>query len=84
MFAWPVRIVCSGKIGRNFSAPVNIHTSADLGTRAFLMGRDTDSFNRWERLAELVFGTLSSHTPSATAAASRMLVLPVPFSPIRT
>ncbi len=35
-------------IGRNFSAPVNIRTSADLGTRAFLMGRDTDSFNRWE------------------------------------
>jgi aminopeptidase N len=35
-------------IGRNFSAPVNIRTSADLGTRAFLMGCDTDSFNRWE------------------------------------
>ena len=35
-------------IGRNFSAPVNIRTSTDLGTRAFLMGRDTDSFNRWE------------------------------------
>ena len=35
-------------IGRNFSAPVNIRTSADLDTRAFLMGRDTDSFNRWE------------------------------------
>jgi len=35
-------------IGRNFSAPVNIRTSADLATRAFLMGRDTDAFNRWE------------------------------------
>ncbi|HEX5280923.1 MAG TPA: aminopeptidase N, partial [Micropepsaceae bacterium] len=35
-------------IGRNFSAPVNIRTSADLATRAFLMGHDTDSFNRWE------------------------------------
>jgi len=35
-------------IGRNFSAPVIIRTTADAKTRAFLMSRDTDSFNRWE------------------------------------
>jgi aminopeptidase N len=35
-------------IGRNFSAPIVIRTPADAKTRAFLMGRDTDSFNRWE------------------------------------
>ncbi|HXI99787.1 MAG TPA: aminopeptidase N [Micropepsaceae bacterium] len=35
-------------IGRNFSAPVNIRTQTDAKTRAFLMSRDTDAFNRWE------------------------------------
>jgi aminopeptidase N len=35
-------------IGRNFSAPVIIRTPANARTRAFLMGRDTDAFNRWE------------------------------------
>jgi aminopeptidase N len=35
-------------LGRDFSAPVIIHTSADLQTRAFLMSRDPDPFNRWE------------------------------------
>ena len=35
-------------IGRNFSAPVNIRTQNDAKTHAFLMSRDTDSFNRWE------------------------------------
>src|SRR5258705_1090854 len=35
-------------IGRNFSAPVIIRTPANSKTRAFLMGRDTDAFNRWE------------------------------------
>src|SRR5258706_2530960 len=33
-------------IGRNFSAPVVIRSTADPETRAFLMSRDTDSFNR--------------------------------------
>jgi aminopeptidase N len=50
-------------IGRNFSAPVNICTSAGPETRAFLMSRDTDSFNRWEsgqQLAtELLLGMIS-------------------------
>jgi aminopeptidase N len=35
-------------IARDFSAPVIIRSSADPATRAFLMGRDTDAFNRWE------------------------------------
>src|SRR5260221_11795498 len=35
-------------IGRNFSAPVVIRSTADPEPRAFLMSRDTDSFNRWE------------------------------------
>jgi aminopeptidase N len=35
-------------IARNFSAPVIIRTQTDAKTRAFLMSRDTDSFNRWE------------------------------------
>jgi aminopeptidase N len=35
-------------IGRNFSAPVIIRTAANAKTRAFLMSRDTDAFNRWE------------------------------------
>ena len=35
-------------IGRNFSAPVIFRTAADAKTRAFLMGRDSDAFNRWE------------------------------------
>ncbi|HEX3483426.1 MAG TPA: aminopeptidase N [Micropepsaceae bacterium] len=35
-------------IGRNFSAPVIIRTQTDAKTRAFLMRRDTDAFNRWE------------------------------------
>ncbi|HYM17289.1 MAG TPA: aminopeptidase N [Micropepsaceae bacterium] len=35
-------------IARNFSAPVIIRSAADPETRAFLMSRDTDSFNRWE------------------------------------
>jgi aminopeptidase N len=35
-------------IGRTFSAPVIIRTAADARTRAFLMKRDTDAFNRWE------------------------------------
>jgi aminopeptidase N len=35
-------------IGRNFSAPVIIRTQTDAKTRAFLMSRDSDAFNRWE------------------------------------
>ena len=35
-------------IGRDFSAPVIIRSPAEPATRAFLMSRDTDAFNRWE------------------------------------
>ena len=35
-------------LARGFSAPVNIRTKTDSATRAFLMSKDTDAFNRWE------------------------------------
>jgi aminopeptidase N len=35
-------------LGRGFSAPVVLKSKMDAATRAFLMRRDTDSFNRWE------------------------------------
>jgi aminopeptidase N len=35
-------------IGRGFSAPVKIELALDRADRAFLMGRDSDLFNRWE------------------------------------
>ena len=35
-------------LGRNFSAPVRIKNANDGKARAFLMRRDTDTFNRWE------------------------------------
>ncbi len=58
-------------IGRNFSAPVNIRTSAGPETRAFLMSRDTDSFNRWEsgqQLAtELLLGMIAEVRSGRTA-----------------
>jgi aminopeptidase N len=40
-------------IGRGFSAPVVIKTPTDRKTRAFLMARDTDPFNRWEACRQL-------------------------------
>jgi aminopeptidase N len=58
-------------IGRNFSAPVNIRTSTGPETRAFLMSRDTDSFNRWEsgqQLAtEFLLGMISEIQSGRTA-----------------
>jgi aminopeptidase N len=35
-------------LARNFSAPVIVRSQTGAKARAFLMGRDTDSFNRWE------------------------------------
>ena len=35
-------------IGRHFSAPIVINQPTDRATRAFLMARDTDPFNRWD------------------------------------
>jgi aminopeptidase N len=35
-------------LARNFSAPVIIRSKTDASTRAFLMSKDVDAFNRWE------------------------------------
>ncbi|MFO1238489.1 MAG: aminopeptidase N [Alphaproteobacteria bacterium] len=35
-------------IGRGFSAPVKLNVPLSRAERAFLMGRDSDLFNRWE------------------------------------
>ena len=35
-------------IGRGFSAPVRLNLKLDDADRAFLMGRDSDLFNRWD------------------------------------
>ena len=45
-------------LGRNFSAPILIRTEADSKTRAFLMSRDTDAFNRWEAGQQLSMAVL--------------------------
>jgi len=45
-------------LARNFSAPVILKSSADAGTRAFLMGRDSDPFNRWEAGQQLATDVL--------------------------
>src|SRR5262245_5990946 len=45
-------------IGRNFSAPIIIRSPDDARTRAFLMSRDTDFFNRWEAGQQLSTGVL--------------------------
>ncbi len=45
-------------IGRGFSAPVVIKTQADRMTRAFLMSRDSDFFNRWEAGQQLTTDVL--------------------------
>ncbi len=62
-------------IGRDFSAPVIIHTYADPQTRAFLMSRDPDPFNRWEAGQQLatevllrMIGDIQSGRPGQTDA----------------
>ena len=47
-------------LGRTFSAPVSIHSETSAATRAFLMRRDTDSFNRWEAGQQLSTGVLTA------------------------
>jgi aminopeptidase N len=47
-------------LARNFSAPVILRSQTDAKTRAFLMGRDTDSFNRWEAGQQLATDILLS------------------------
>jgi aminopeptidase N len=62
-------------IGRHFSAPVIIKLPTDRATRAFLMSRDTDAFNRWEAgqalatdiLLEMVAALQAGKTPRVDA-----------------
>ncbi|MGQ0742561.1 MAG: aminopeptidase N [Alphaproteobacteria bacterium] len=64
-------------IGRGFSAPVLIKTPADRKTRAFLLARDTDPFNRWEadqRLCTEVLLEMAAAARGGTAAADPLYV----------
>jgi aminopeptidase N len=54
-------------IGRHFSAPVIIRQKADRETRAFLMSRDSDAFNRWEAGAALATDILVEMTGAVQA-----------------
>ena len=54
-------------IGRGFSAPVVIKTPATRETRAFLMARDTDPFNRWEAAKLLATDVLLDMMSAAQA-----------------
>nr|ACN58920.1 membrane alanine aminopeptidase N [uncultured bacterium BLR7] len=45
-------------LARNFSAPVVVRHPTDAKTRAFLMGKDSDSFNRWEAGQQLAADVL--------------------------
>jgi aminopeptidase N len=65
-------------IGRNFSAPVIIRTRTDAETRAFLMRRDTDAFNRWEAgqqlCTELLRGMIHTVQSGAAARVDRIYI----------
>jgi len=60
-------------LARNFSAPVIIRSKTDASTRAFLMSKDVDAFNRWEAgqqlSTEILLGMVRDiqlgHIPSA-------------------
>nr|ACN58798.1 membrane alanine aminopeptidase N [uncultured bacterium BLR9] len=54
-------------LARNFSAPVIVKSPADAKTRAFLMGRDTDAFNRWEAGQQLAAEVLLAMTRDVQA-----------------
>jgi aminopeptidase N len=58
---------------RNFSAPVKLRVERDRAELAFLMGCDSDPFNRWDAGQELAQGLLLELT--ADAAAGRPLAL---------
>lgn len=49
-------------LARNFSAPVVLKNETDAKTRAFLMGKDSDSFNRWEAGQQLATDILLAMT----------------------
>ena len=56
-------------INRGFSAPVQIHANVSADDLLFLMGRDSDTFNRWEAGQSLVKNLIiaSLSTPPDTA-----------------
>ena len=45
-------------LGRGFSAPIRIETERSSQELAFLMGHDTDPFNRWDAAQEYAFEVL--------------------------
>ena len=61
-------------INRGFSAPVQIHANVSADDLLFLMGRDSDTFNRWEAgqsLAKnLIIASLSTPPDTAGFAAA--------------
>ncbi len=59
-------------IGRGFSAPVKWKLDLSDADRAFLMGRDSDLFNRWE--AGQAYATAHLLKLAADAAAGRTLI----------
>jgi len=54
-------------LGRDFSAPIRIVQDMDRATRAFLLARDTDGFNRWESAqqlgADVIRGMMAGEKP---------------------
>jgi aminopeptidase N len=56
-------------LNRGFSAPIRLTTAHSLADRLFLMGRDGDTFNRWEA-AQSAGTSLILDTMSALAARS--------------
>jgi aminopeptidase N len=52
-------------LGRHFSAPVHFKVPVDRNALAALMGRDTDSYNRWEAGQALATDILKQMTDAA-------------------
>jgi aminopeptidase N len=59
-------------LGRHFSAPVHFKVPVDHNSLAALMGRDTDSFNRWEAGQALATDILKQMTQAAKSGANPM------------
>ena len=56
-------------LARNFSAPVILKADTDATTRAFLMERDSDAFNRWEAGQQLAIDGAQLHAGEVDAQA---------------
>jgi aminopeptidase N len=48
-------------INRGFSAPINLRTDLDTDNLAFLAGRDSDPFNRWQALQTISMRLLTDN-----------------------